>query len=492
MGLATRVTLLVGAVCALSAGQPAVRVALSAGAFDYFAAMLVPPIEKDLTNVSLDTISGTANMTIGEVNCTLSNVVIQAVALDGPVLVFTPQHEAAVIFQGLAANVSLAWSYETCVWPHISDSGTAQIGISNSGAKLGITLGLGRDGHATAKVPSCSVLIGDLTITLHGGASWLYQLFVDLFTPQLIQLVDSTLQKRLPGSAEAALNMALRMLPLSVPLGNSGLALNTTLLSAPLVVSPEVATIDLAGNVFLTHTSGRLQPPGKPSALPETLYAQMLQAFVSSWSVDSGMLQLWAAGVLRTILTRADAPTTTQALFNTSFYKYILPQLYVHFPNDELEYELNCTAPPTSQLRPYPSPPYAVSTQNATLRVWAITGDQQRTCAFALRFELRFSASAAFLYDPTRLCVQAEEAWVGDVLVDETHVGSFDAEALARGFDAVVRLALPQVNAALSARPWPVPPLLTWGHERLVLARPVVAAGPDYSYIAADVALEST
>ena len=85
---------------------------------------------------------------------------------------------------GLFCNTHMNWHYREDSWPHISDSGSADIGVSGVSVVVNIH-GFQSNQRPQVTVLSDGVNIGDLSIHLHGGASWLYQIFVNIFKGQI-------------------------------------------------------------------------------------------------------------------------------------------------------------------------------------------------------------------------------------------------------------------------------------------------------------------
>lgn len=54
--------------------------------------------------------------------------------------------------------------------PHISDSGSCDVSVSSVSLSVSAVVGADSGGHPTVKASSCSLDIGHLDITFHGGA----------------------------------------------------------------------------------------------------------------------------------------------------------------------------------------------------------------------------------------------------------------------------------------------------------------------------------
>ena len=54
--------------------------------------------------------------------------------------------------------------------PHVSDSGSCDVSVSSVSLSVSVVVGADSGGHPTVKASSCSLDIGHLDITFHGGA----------------------------------------------------------------------------------------------------------------------------------------------------------------------------------------------------------------------------------------------------------------------------------------------------------------------------------
>ena len=54
--------------------------------------------------------------------------------------------------------------------PHISDSGSCDVSVSSVSLSVSVVVGADSGGHPTVKASGCSLDIGHLDITFHGGA----------------------------------------------------------------------------------------------------------------------------------------------------------------------------------------------------------------------------------------------------------------------------------------------------------------------------------
>ncbi|KAI0227097.1 hypothetical protein LSAT2_022446 [Lamellibrachia satsuma] len=62
---------------------------------------------------------------------------------------------------------------------HVSDSGSFDLSVTGLNLRLSIMLGMSNSGQPTIYTTGCSSDVGRVHVHLHGGASWLYNLFDD-------------------------------------------------------------------------------------------------------------------------------------------------------------------------------------------------------------------------------------------------------------------------------------------------------------------------
>jgi len=89
-----------------------------------------------------------------------------------------------------------------------------------------------------------SVSVGNLNIHLHGGASWLYQIFVNVFSGQIKNAIGNALQNAISTNINNGLNHVLSTLPLDIPIGG-GVDIDFKLLGNPIFTSTSMTLPEL-------------------------------------------------------------------------------------------------------------------------------------------------------------------------------------------------------------------------------------------------------
>ena len=74
--------------------------------------------------------------------------------------------------------------------PHISDSGSCDISVSSVSLSVGVLVGVDNHGHPTLKATGCSLDIGHLDITFHGGQR--YSLKMQVYSGLVLLIYNIT------------------------------------------------------------------------------------------------------------------------------------------------------------------------------------------------------------------------------------------------------------------------------------------------------------
>eukprot|EP00268_Persea_americana_P011042 TRINITY_DN14583_c2_g1_i4.p1 TRINITY_DN14583_c2_g1~~TRINITY_DN14583_c2_g1_i4.p1 ORF type:complete len:354 (+),score=52.29 TRINITY_DN14583_c2_g1_i4:540-1601(+) len=214
--------------------------------------------------------------------------------------------------------------------------------------EVGITIKMkSQEGSLKLNLSECGCYLKDISITLDGGASWFYQGLVDAFEGQIISAVENAITKKIKEGI-VKLDTFLQELPKEVPVDDIA-ALNVTFMNDPLLRNssvgfeinglfttvPKVATL----NYHLTNSqhSAFCKAPLKmlwislDEAVLNSASETYFQAGIMTWTVDK---------------------VPEQSLLNTAGWKYIVPQLYKKYPNDDMQLNITSTSPPSILVAP--------------------------------------------------------------------------------------------------------------------------------------------
>ncbi|XP_043688681.1 putative BPI/LBP family protein At1g04970 isoform X2 [Telopea speciosissima] len=320
---------------------------ISEKGLDFAKDILIEKAISSLTPLYLPQIEKTLKIPlVGNVHFGLSNITIYRV--DVPYSYVNPGDTGiAIVASGATANLSMNWFYSYRAWfVTVSDKGHASIQVE--GMEVGLTLGLAnQQGTLKLSLMECGCYVKDIDITLNGGASWLYQGLVDAFEGQIKSSVENAITKKIKEGI-LKLDSLLKSLPNEVPV-NEIVALNVTFVEEPVLSNSSIGfeidglftaadKVVSSGNYFRnSQLSASCKGPVK-----------MLEISLDKDVFNSASNIYYNAGLMQWIVDKVP----DQSLLNTASWKYIVPQLYKMYPNDDMNLNVSLSSPPVIRSSP--------------------------------------------------------------------------------------------------------------------------------------------
>ncbi|ONI29454.1 hypothetical protein PRUPE_1G199100 [Prunus persica] len=247
----------------------------------------------------------------------------------------------ALIASGATANLSMDWWYSYSSWLFdISDNGDASIQVE--GMEVGVTLVLnGQEGTLKLSVLECGCYVKDISIKLDGGASWLYQGLVDAFEGQIVSAVEDNISKKIREGI-MKLDSLLKSLPKQIALDDIA-ALNVTFVGNP-VLSNSSIEFHING-LFMAPNDDFASSLYNKGSLDHVLFnapAKMVEISLHENVFSSVSLVFFNENYMQWVINK----TPDQSLLNTAGWKYIVPQLYKQYPNEDMELNISVSSPP--------------------------------------------------------------------------------------------------------------------------------------------------
>ncbi|OWM85855.1 hypothetical protein CDL15_Pgr012105 [Punica granatum] len=280
---------------------------------------------------------------VGEVDVLLSNVTIDSVGI-GSSYVKTGEEGIALIASGATANLSMSWEYSYSTWlvpVTISDRGTASVKVKGMEVGLSLTL-MDKSGTLKLSLLDCGCYVKAISIKLDGGSSWLYQVAVDAFEKQIVSAVEEAIPEKI-GEEITNLDSKLQDLPKEMPVGEAA-ALNVSFVKDPMLSE---SSIDLEiDGLFIASDDRNIDVPENYPRLslssPSCRAAEMIQISLHENVLKSASFVYFDAGYMNLIVDKIP----DEKLLNTAGWKYIVPQLYKQYPNDDMELNISANSPP--------------------------------------------------------------------------------------------------------------------------------------------------
>lgn len=212
---------------------------------------------------------------MGTVKYELSSIQLNSLTLPSNTISVVPNVGLSLVISDSSSHVSFDWHYSSWL---ASDSGTGDVSISDTGISIEITI-TDQNGALHLSVDSASVDIKGFNLDLHGGASWLYDLFIDLFKGDIKNSIQSALQSALVEAVNTNANIALSKIPLKQNVGcciylSYALTQNPVFTSTYLTASENGEFYDIANPTTTPYAI---------NALPDIYDTEMLQIFFSGF-----------------------------------------------------------------------------------------------------------------------------------------------------------------------------------------------------------------
>ena len=255
------------------------------------------------------------------------------------------------------AGVSLHGDWRVKYKHFIRDHGSFDASASGASISVSVTLGKSATGEPTIRTTGCTCHIDHVNIRLHGGASWLYNLFMGSVERSL----RNNLQRKICDAAQKAVNTdvarELATLPVKVPLGpGKQWLLDYRLVSPPAFASGYLESSH-KGEFF--NAGDSTEAPFQPSPLPSPPTVDRMATFwASSYVLNTAGYVLQKRGVLRHNVTKKDLPEKFRDRLNTtcSFMSgcigALVPQVGKKFPNASVELEMYSSTAPMAGIEP--------------------------------------------------------------------------------------------------------------------------------------------
>ncbi|KAI9382668.1 hypothetical protein POPTR_014G160700v4 [Populus trichocarpa] len=322
-------------------------IVISQQGLDFLKNLLITQAISSIIPLKLPNITKTAKFPfLGYVHMLLSNITIyQLQVLDS--YVKPGDTGIAIIASGTTCNLSMDWSYEYNTWlfpVEISDKGHASVQVE--GMEVGLTLGLkNQEGTLKLSLMDCGCYVKDISIKLDGGASWLYQGMIDAFEEQIGSAVENAITKNL-GEGILKLDLFLQSLPKEIPVDDDA-SINVTFVDNPSLSNSSVG-FDING-LFTARKKVPITMYYYENTLPSVLCTEptkMLGISLDEAVFNSASALYYDAKFMQWIVDKIP----DQSLLNTAGWRFIVPQLYKKYPNDDMNMNLSLSSPPILRI----------------------------------------------------------------------------------------------------------------------------------------------
>lgn len=254
----------------------------------------------------------------------------------------------AIVASGTTCNLTMNWHYSYSSWLvpiEISDGGRASVEVE--GMEVGLTLGLeNHEGTLKLSLLESGCYVKEITIKLDGGASWLYQGMINAFEEQIGSAVESAITNKLKDGI-LKLDSFLQSLPKEIPVDDNA-SLNVSF-----VENPQLSSSSIEFDINGLFTDGKtVQPVSnhyRQASQPSVFcidQSKMLGISLDEAVFNSASALYYDAEFMEWIVDKVP----DQALLNTAGWRFIIPQLYKKYPNDDMNLNISLSSPPVIRI----------------------------------------------------------------------------------------------------------------------------------------------
>ncbi|MBA0715477.1 hypothetical protein Golax_014370 [Gossypium laxum] len=284
---------------------------------------------------------------LGNVHMVISNVTIYKIDVLAS-YVKLGNSGIAIVASGTTCNLTMNWHYTYSSWLvpiEISDGGRASVEVE--GMEVGLTLGLeNHEGTLKLSLLESGCYVKEITIKLDGGASWLYQGMINAFEEQIGSAVESAITNKLKDGI-LKLDSFLQSLPKEIPVDDNA-SLNVSF-----VENPELSSSSIEFDINGLFTNGKkVQPVSNHyrQVLQPSVFcidqSKMLGISLDEAVFNSASALYYDAEFMEWIVDKVP----DQALLNTAGWRFIIPQLYKKYPNDDMNLNISLSSPPVIRI----------------------------------------------------------------------------------------------------------------------------------------------
>eukprot|EP01096_Ripella_sp_DP13-Kostka_P000984 TRINITY_DN1116_c0_g1_i1.p1 TRINITY_DN1116_c0_g1~~TRINITY_DN1116_c0_g1_i1.p1 ORF type:complete len:524 (-),score=172.67 TRINITY_DN1116_c0_g1_i1:53-1549(-) len=330
---------------------PGLKITLQQAFINELTSTLTPIIEGYVLESNLPDFSGVEHiLLVGKVDWTISDIHMDS-------LDFTQDTLTINEGQGLQFKVTDGNGQFTCNWEwkresgiiHASDSGGATVKFSKVSMDLNLAFSE-NGGLPTVTATSFKFDLGKLSISVsHGWTGWVYDFFLWLFNFIVKAQVESYIQSDVTSIINVNVTSALQALPTVVPIWSNGtesLGIDISMTSGPNFAASYV-TIPYLGGIEL---NSQLPPYSPTTAMPDSCTNLDVNVLFNNYIFQSSAEALYDSGLLQVTLSPEDLPPDLSYVLNTTFWQFIIPNLYKHYPNVMVNVTLDVTSTPVVEI----------------------------------------------------------------------------------------------------------------------------------------------
>ncbi|XP_028667768.2 bactericidal permeability-increasing protein [Erpetoichthys calabaricus] len=469
-----QVVFLISLISTITSGtNPGMKGLVTQRAIDYAIQVGKDIAQRELQSLDIPDVSGSASIDpIGNVYYELQGMRITSFSLSDPVVLFDEGVGMQIGIDVLDIETSGYWHVK---YLFISDSGSFDLMAKNIVLSVVVQIGMDSTGRLSLACVSCDSSVGDLGITFHGGASWLYNLFSDTIDQRIREELD---RKLCPTVNEKINDFESQLQRMKVTFQlDPAVVLEFPLINPPLIQNTSLE-LDIKGEWY--STAHHQEPPFTPCPFKLPVENNFMLYFgLSAFSVNSAAFAYFSAGVLKLYVTDEMVPKSSPIRLTTNSFGMFIPELPKRYPNMSMEILLLAREPPLTK----------VQADNITESVFGIAKMfvvlPNKTLAPAFALEINSSFKIDLSVSGQKLCGSIQLTSF-NLSLSSSEIGPFQTTSMEKIFRLGLQIAvLPKVNEKLKSG-FPIPEF-----KGIALVNPLLRVNQGFLMFATDVKYRS-
>lgn len=328
-----------------NATQPGFEARITQNGLNFLRDVGVTILKQKVSGLSIPDQSGKASSPIGHIKYELKGMQVTSFGIPSASITTKSDVGVTVSFSGVSVAIHGGWKYRYHV---IKDSGSFDLSVSAVDASITIHVGVNQSGRPTvsSSEADCYMNAGKVSIKLHHGASWLYNLFKDKFAHSIQKSLNKELCGVIVNEVNGDLAQEVSELKVIVPI-NDVAEIDYSLVAPP-VFNTSINTAH-KGEVYAigNHTEAPGPIPAIPSDPDES---KMLYMWITDYLANSAGYVLHNTGFFNYNITQKDIPSGKISLNTSEFpISAFLPQITKQYPGRMVQINFNTTSPPNIQ-----------------------------------------------------------------------------------------------------------------------------------------------
>ncbi|XP_041453976.1 bactericidal permeability-increasing protein-like [Lytechinus variegatus] len=331
--------------------EPGFKARISQNGLDFLRDVGIHMLQTKIQQLTIPDIHGKADVKVGHIYYDVTKMHITTFSIPSATLTTNPTAGGLTLkTSGVSIKVHGDWHYSTHGFIHISDSGSFDAGANS--ITLTVTLRIGVDATGRPSISSqasdCSFSVGGLDIKLHGGASWLYNLFDHDIGNAIKDSLNGQICSTVVDEVNGSLEDELKTLQVIAPVEDI-IEIDYSLVESP----------SFNGSINTAH-KGEVYPLGNktecplpvPQIPPDSDVSRMVFIWITEYLPNSAGYVLQNIGFLQYNVTPDNVPAEEKYLLNTSNFALdlLIPQINKMYPNMAMQINVNSTKAPVVKV----------------------------------------------------------------------------------------------------------------------------------------------